>query len=348
MTMPGRNLVVVGGSAGSLGPLITLLQGLPAECDACILVVVHSSPESTGRLAEILGRASQLPVSVAVDGEEIDRGVFVAPPNHHLIVSDGKMRVTLGPKENGFRPAIDPLFRTAASAYGDRVIGVVLSGALDDGAHGLGEIKSKEGLTIVQDPDEAEVATMPRSAMQHVDVDYVLPAVAIAPLLCRALQSAPEGDVDMARGNHTDPQQPGDKTDISDMKAEFGPPSALTCPDCGGALWQIDDGRLVRFQCHVGHRYSPESFVMRHDERVERALWSAVRALEERADLRRRMAHQTEAAGLAAVSEQFAEQADGAQEQANQIREVLGRTEAAPEALEEMTIKTRRKRTRHR
>jgi two-component system chemotaxis response regulator CheB len=169
---------------------------------------------------------------------------------------------------------------------------------------------------------------MPRTAIQHVDVGYVLPATAIAPLLCREAGTPQQGDVAMG-ASHDDPQILGGKTDIARLSSMLGPPSGLTCPDCGGVLWQIEEGtkaKLVRFQCHVGHRYSPRSLTMQQDERIEGALWTAVRALEERADLRRRMADQTQAAGLAAVSEAFAEQAQMATQQANELRDLLSRS----------------------
>ena len=346
--MPGRDLVVVGGSAGSLGPLITVMNGLPPRFSACVLVVVHGSADSPGNLARILERESQLPVSVAANGLPLERGVFVSPPDHHLLVTADTMLVTRGPKENGFRPAIDPLFRTAALAHGPRVVGVVLSGALDDGANGLHEIKTKGGLTVVQDPDDAEVPSMPRNAIMQADVDYILPAADIAPLLCQEAQVLPIGGAGMGERNIEDPQLPGGKTDIARMSSELGPPSGLTCPDCGGALWQIQEGQLARFQCHVGHRYSSESLVLHQDGRVEAALWTAVRALEERAELRRRMASQTGAAGLAAVSDAFAEQADTAAEQADQIRGLLTHSEvgAIEPEIEVAPLTARRKRSR--
>jgi two-component system, chemotaxis family, protein-glutamate methylesterase/glutaminase len=345
--MPQRDLIVVGGSAGSLSPLITLVQGLPPSLQSCVLIVVHSTPDGPGYLARILGRVSHLPVLIAREGQSVQPGVFVAPPDHHLIVTPGTMHVTMGPKENGFRPAIDPLFRTAAYAYESRVIGVVLSGALDDGSYGLTEIKAKHGLAIVQDPDEAEIPTMPRNAIAHVVVDYVLPAAAIAPLLCReARVPLSEGDVAMGGSNSEDPQIPGVKTDITRMNADLGPPSGLTCPDCGGALWQVEQKELVRFQCHVGHHYSPESLSVQQADRVEVALWTAVRALEERADLRRRLASQTAGAGLAKVSEGFATQASEAKQQADQIRELLADWErrARDPEVEVAELRTRGKR----
>jgi two-component system chemotaxis response regulator CheB len=329
---------------------MTLVKGLEGSLPACVLIVVHSSSKGLSYLSRILKGSTPLPVSLAEDGQPLEHGIVIAQSDRHLVVTPGRMRVTHGPKENGFRPAIDPLFRTAAAAYGPRVIGIVLSGGLDDGTSGLAEIKARGGLAIVQDPNDASVKSMPQSAIRLVDVDHVLPSAAIAPLLQRESRAPVEGAVAMGR-SQDDPRVPGVETDIADLNSRLGPPSALTCPDCGGALWQVADRNLVRYQCHVGHRYSPESLVVFHDERVEGALWSAVRALEERADLRRRMASQTEAAGLAAVSESFGEQAQEATEQANRIRELLTRPgrDAADVLVEEEEVEQpRRKRRRQR
>ena len=336
--MRGRDLIVVGGSAGSFAPLSTLVRALPSSLQACVLIVVHSSSESMGTLSKILGRSSQLPISIAEDGQSIEPGVFVAPVDQHLIVTPEAVRVTRGPKENGFRPAVDPLFRTAAEAYGPRVIGVLLSGALDDGVYGLSEIKAHGGLAIVQNPDDAEIPSLPRNAIAHVAVDHVLTAAAIASLLAMETRFPREGEVAMSRIDLDDPQLPGSKTDIADLNSTLGPASGLTCPDCGGALWQVKDGSLVRFQCHVGHHYSSDSLVTQQDDRVERALWTAVRTLEERAELRRRMASETAAAGLETVSESFAAQASLAEEQANQIRDVLSRPGAPAFASDVETV----------
>jgi two-component system, chemotaxis family, protein-glutamate methylesterase/glutaminase len=346
--LSGRDLIVVGGSAGALAPLTTIIQGLPVSFSACLLVVLHSPPENAGNLAQILSRVTSIPVATASHDQPIGSGILVAPRDHHVLVTPGLIHVTRGPTENGFRPAIDPLFRTAAHAYGERVIGVLLSGALDDGVYGLREIKARGGLVVVQDPDEAEIPTLPRKAIAHVDVDHVLAAVAIAPLLARETELPQHNEVAMGVNDLEDPQLPGNKTDIQAMNSTLGPPSGLTCPDCGGALWEINERQLVRFQCHVGHHYSPESLVVQHDYRVENALWTAVRALEERAELRRRMAHQTEAAGLATVSESFAEQARSAERQANDIRDVLSRSGGRASAAETVETPARRKRPRQR
>jgi two-component system, chemotaxis family, protein-glutamate methylesterase/glutaminase len=195
--VPRHDLVVIGASAGGVEALQAVVAGLPAHLAAAVLVVMHTPPTRDSRLPAILGRAGVLPTAHAHDGEPIRPGqIYVAPPNYHLTVEAEALRLVQGPTENGFRPAVDPLFRTAARAYEARVVGVVLSGALDDGAAGLTAIKRLGGVTVVQDPDEALVPSMPRSAIDFDHVDHVLPAVAIAQLLVRLAESAaPEGDV---------------------------------------------------------------------------------------------------------------------------------------------------------
>jgi two-component system chemotaxis response regulator CheB len=231
-----------------------------------------------------------------------------------------------GPRENGFRPAIDPLFRTAARELGRLVIGVVLSGALSDGTYGLSTIKQYGGVTIVQDPDDAVIPNMPQSAIESVDVDYVLPASEIAYQIersARKIAESPEREVDMPRAKGLEPQQASEETEIQDMNELFGPPSGLTCPDCGGALWQVEEGRVVRYQCHVGHQYAPENLESAQRDEIDGALWSAVRVLEEHADLKQRMARRALAGGMSVVSEGFAEGARDAHQQAQRIRGVL-------------------------
>jgi two-component system chemotaxis response regulator CheB len=182
----GNNIIVVGGSAGAVEALKTLLQRLPDDLDAAVLAVIHLPPSSPGGLPEILQRSSALPVAWAIDGEAIHAGrVYVAPPDQHLLVEDGVVRLTRAPRENHSRPAIDPLFRSAALAYGPRVIGVVLSGRLDDGTAGLGAVKERGGVAVVQDPDEATQPDMPRNALEYTDADHVVPSVQLGPLLAR-------------------------------------------------------------------------------------------------------------------------------------------------------------------
>lgn len=326
--MPGDvafRTVVIGGSAGSLEPLTTIVGLLPPSLNACVLIVIHTGSESVGVLPRVLARRSALPVTFAGDLDPITpRRIYVARPDCHLIVTADGLRVVHGPREHGFRPAVDPLFRTAGREMGPRAIGVILSGALGDGAYGLSVIKRHGGRAIVQDPAEATVDRMPNSAIATVDVDYVLPSAEIAPTIARlAGEPVQQGDTTMARANDLEPQLPSAETSVSEMERRYGAPSALTCPDCGGALWEIEEGRVVRYQCHVGHQYAPDALDSGQRDTVDGALWSAVRVLEEHASLRRKMAKRAAGRGLKGVADVFEERARDAHDQARQIRAVL-------------------------
>lgn len=325
--MPRRDVVVIGASAGGLSALTTIVAGLPRSLRACVLVVTHSAAAAPAILPEILARSSDVPVAYAKTGDQPVPGrIFVAPPDFHLLVTATGLSVEQGPRENGFRPAIDPLFRTAAHELGARVVGVVLSGALSDGTYGLSVIKQHGGMAIVQDPDEAVIASMPLSAMKYVDVDHVLPASQIATHLDRLSRTngRPAGGRHMPRGRRTlEPQRRSAPIAVSEMKEVFGAPSALTCPDCGGALWEIQEGRVMRYQCHVGHQYAPENLDAGQRDTLDEALWGALRVLEEQAELKRRMAHRAAEGGLVVVSQGFDMDAREAEEQAGRLRGVL-------------------------
>ena len=305
---------------------MTIVGQLPQSLQACVLVVMHTPSNGTGVLPQILARVSSLPVAFAENGHDLRAGhIYVAPPDRHLIVASEKLALVHGPRENGFRPAIDPLFRTAARQVGARGIGVILSGALSDGTYGLSVIKQYGGVAIVQDPEEAVVRSMPQSALNYVDIDLVLPAARIAESIERLAGSVDgrEGGPGMPRANDVEPQLLSEKTEVADMTSLFGPPSGLTCPDCGGALWEIEEDRVRRYQCHVGHQYAPENLEAGQRDAIDSALWSAVRVLEEHAELKLRMAHRAASSGLNMVSEGFAEGARDAREQADRIRSVL-------------------------
>jgi two-component system chemotaxis response regulator CheB len=232
--------------------------------------------------------------------------------------------VVRGPKENGFRPAADPLFRTAARMCGARTVGVVLSGGLDDGTEGLSIIKQYGGTAIAQDPVEATFPSMPASAIANVDVDHVLPVAQMAPLLDRlAREPLPNGAPVM-------PPENGDEPDVAEVGDASllvndlpGPPSGFTCPECGGALWELRQGRLVKFRCHVGHSYTADGLVAEQTRDLESALWTALRALEESAGLRRRMARRARGGSYPAVAADYEKQAEEAEARAAVIRKVL-------------------------
>ena len=340
--MAGRSIVVIGGSSGALEGLRVILAGLPPDLDASIFVTIHTSANTPGFLDRILARSSSLRAEYAVDGEPIVPGrVYLAPPDRHLIIKPDHMRVTNGPRENNFRPAVDPLFRTAAAVYGQRVIGVILSGAKDDGAVGLAFIKKKGGVALVQDPAEALSPSMPEAAITNTSVDHVvsvrdMPAVLSGLISRQERQQPPEKEEAPMMEPYRDVAE-GGAHDIHHAN-DLGPPSPFTCPDCGGTLWQSDAGELLQFQCHVGHRYSEESLRTAQDEALEQALWTALRALEESAELRRRMSRRAFDRGMTSIAETYDQQAGESEQRARTIRRVLmpdvrqpgGRTEPQP------------------
>lgn len=338
--MPKLDVIAIGASAGGLEPLVEILEGLPPHFPAAILVVVHTAADGDGHLARILSRSSKLPVTFGRDGEPVTSGrVYVAPPDAHLLVTRRGIVLNHGPRQNGFRPAIDPLFRSAAEVYGDRVMGIILSGALDDGTYGLKLIKSAGGMAVVQDPEEALVPGMPLSALADVEIDHVLPAASIARLIQQAPAATSKGG-GVAKRNESQPLSRSEET-VSDMTKEFGPPSGLTCPDCGGSLWEIKDGTMLRYRCHVGHQFSSEALDAAQRNGVEAALWTAVRALEEHSDLRLRMSKRAHTSGLGIMAKGFAKTAQESHSQAQLIRDFL--THRAAEVTPPKTPPPRRR-----
>jgi two-component system chemotaxis response regulator CheB len=321
--MPQR-VVAIGASAGGLEALTAILQRLPRSIDATLLVVMHTRANGNAVLPAILQRHGDLPVSFAADGQPLASGhVYVARPDFHLLVDGQQLRVVHGPSENGFRPAIDPLFRTVARSFGPMAIGMILSGALSDGTYGLSVIKHHGGTAIVQDPDDATIPSMPRSAIAAVDVDHVLPAADIAGVIMELLCVRPKREENMARSGDLEPQLADKETKVAEMEQRFGAASALTSPDCGGALWEMQEGRVLRYQCHVGHQYAPDNLDAAQRDAVDSALWSAVRVLEEHAELKLRMARRAADNGLSVVSDGFEEGARDAHRHAQSIRSVL-------------------------
>jgi two-component system chemotaxis response regulator CheB len=332
------DVVVIGASAGGLQAMLDILAGLPDTLPVAIVTAVHTRSEGNSFLPMVLQRGTPLKVSFAENGQQIEPGrIYVAPPDHHVLITPAGVALSRGPRENGFRPAVDPLFRSAARVFGARVMGVILSGALDDGSYGLKAIKQRGGLAVVQDPEEASFPGMPLSALRFVEVDHVAPAQRIAELIIEAANGASSGRENMPSrkaldAHEPDPQDPVDETEVREMQEMFGPPSALTCPDCGGALWELKNGALARYRCHVGHQYTTEGLDAGQRDAVEGALWSAVRVLEEQADLRRRMARRAEASGLDVVSAGFQKSAHDSHLQAHTIRQMLLGTPPPPES----------------
>jgi two-component system chemotaxis response regulator CheB len=303
-----------------------MVSELPADIPAAVFVVLHIPPEGTSVLPGILSRAGPLSAVHAVDGDPIRPGtITVAPADNHLILERDRIRVVRGPRENGHRPAIDPLFRTAARVYRSRVSGVILSGSLDDGTAGLRTIKICGGATLVQDPAEAFYPSMPHNAIATVDPDYVLPVARLAEELAKLAASPIEA---LLREEEvitmTEEERPRVEED-----PQPGRRSAFACPECGGALWEVDTGEFVHFRCRVGHAFSDLSLLAVQGQALETALWTALRALEERAAMNRRIALRASGRGQSAVSSRHLEQAHEADDQAAVVRRVLETFEAA-------------------
>jgi two-component system chemotaxis response regulator CheB len=325
--IPGRDIIVIGASAGGVEALSQLTRLLPADLPAAIFVVLHVSAHSPSLLPRILNRARTLPASHPVDGEAIRHGrIYVAPPDQHLLLEDGQLEVRRGPRENGHRPAVDPLFRTAARSFGARVVGVVLSGTLDDGTAGLAAIKQRGGVAVVQAPEEALYTGMPRSALDTVEVDYSLPVAEIAELLDRLARQPlldPAGDDPPSERIETESQVAAFDMDAIEDEDRPGQPSVFACPDCGGTLWELQDGDLTRFRCRVGHAWTANGLLAEQSEGIETALWTALRALEERAVLCDRVCERMRNRGLTSSAERFQRQATDSRQRASMIRQVL-------------------------
>ncbi len=326
--MANRDLVVVGASAGGVEVLQHLLRALPRSLDAAIMIVLHTSRGADGFLAQVMQRASQLPSSHPEDRTRIEKGkVYVARPDFHMIVEGGLIRVLKGPRENHHRPAIDPLFRSAAAFYGQRVIGVILTGALDDGSAGLMTVRARGGAAIVQDPSEALFASMPESALEQVPDAQVLPVAEISEaIVALTKEGIPEeraaavsADSGLAKETKIT------ELDMSEIENEDRPgrPSAFACPDCGGVLWEIDDHGFLRFRCRVGHAFTARHLGAEQHQAVETALWSALRALEERASLYRRMAERATRSFHGMTAQRYEERAENSNANARVLRDFL-------------------------
>jgi two-component system chemotaxis response regulator CheB len=324
--MPPREIIVIGASAGGLQPLTELVAGLPADLPAAVFVVMHVTPYHRSALPEILSRSGPLPAAHAEHGEAILPGrIYVAPPDFHLLVREGRVELSRTARENRTRPAIDPLFRSAARAYGARVTGVILSGTQGDGTVGLMAIKTHGGVAIVQDPEEVQHAGMPRRAIEYAEVDFVKPAREISPLLASLAsgETLTDGDRSMS-----DIHEEGEQIVAEDLRAQAedergGQTAVFSCPECGGVLWQLEQGRVIHFRCHVGHSYSPELLLVEKSESLETALWAAVRTLVEKSTLTRQLASRLRAEGDTARGDAVAEQADLDDQHVHLIRELI-------------------------
>lgn len=327
-------IVVIGGSAGAINALKLILPMLPHDFPAAILIVTHVGAHAS-ILPEILALRSAMPVRHATDGEPIiPRRVLIAPPDEHLIVvRNGDRtyaRLLHGPKENHCRPAIDPLFRTAAAVFGPNTIGLVLSGYLDDGTVGLQAVKACGGVALVQDPAEADASDMPASAIKYVDVDQVLGVSQIGPALLElagaGMQQSAGGSQDTVSNRPTwidiENRVSAKDSDMDDIE-QIGKLSSLTCPECNGALWEIQAKGPIRYRCHTGHAFTARVLEALQNEAVEDAIWGAVRALHEQERLFSKLAEKELQFGHQARAAEYQAMAARAQAHSQTLRSAI-------------------------
>ena len=344
----GRDLIVVGTSAGGLNALTGVIAALPGDLPASVCVVQHLAPQAPGTFAPVMDRESVLPVRNAEDGMAPERGhVYVAPPGRHLLVEEGRLRLWYGPRENRVRPAVDPLFRSAASAFGPRVAGVVLSGALDDGTMGLKAIKAAGGAALVQTPEHAPSPSMPQSALDYVNVDYALPARELGATLTELApppDTSPSSDDAMrsSSSNASPPRAPSESENPGDGPASEEAPNpgyaargeltgeegrlvGMSCPECDGPLEELFPKAPRSYRCHEGHRFTAKSLLAGQDDAAERALRVALRTLDERHRMLRRMASDAREEERPRMAERYERRAEEAEGHAESIRALLHR-----------------------
>lgn len=339
MRQPQR-CVVIGASAGGVEAMRRVVPMIPEDFPAPILLVIHVSPDAPTLLPQVLSRHARIRVKLAENGEPARPGVLaIAPTDLHLLVEPGgRLRVVRGPRENRHRPAVDPLFRSAAAVYGPGAIGVVLTGSLDDGTAGIIAIKECGGVAVIQDPADAPFPSMPASALAQVEADRVVTLDNLVETLLELLRApVPERHAPASTRERVEMEKKIAAFDAEAFQQDERPgiPSPFSCPDCGGVLWEIPEGeRLVRYRCRVGHALSPETMLVAQGDKLEEALWTALKTLEESARLARRLAQSQAAHGW--MRERFEERERDARERAEVIRRVLltGREEPPVDAPE--------------
>ena len=335
--MANRDIVAIGTSAGGVEALLYLAKHFPADLPATVLVTIHLPSQFRSSLDELLSRAGPLPASFAADGMPLRKGqIYVAPPDRHLLIEQDRVRLGIGPRENNARPAIDPMLRSTAVCCCGRSIGVVLTGTLGDGASGLWAIGQCGGMTVVQDPRGAAYPEMPRNALNRLRPDHVVALDRMAALLVslahlpaaesKHLPASVRAEVEIAKSG-------GSKMSVLD---QIGRRSVLSCPDCQGVMWEIDEGNLTRFRCHVGHTYTAELMSLALDENLRRALGSAQRALEERLALAEKLHRQAQDSGHRHLAENWSAKARDYEAEMKVVRDAIRRMEAiaAREELE--------------
>jgi two-component system chemotaxis response regulator CheB len=322
--MSNRDIIVIGGSAGATPPLKQILGSLPRDLPAAIFIVLHIPAQGIGILSTVASAAGKLPVRQAENGMVIENGhVYLGAPDHHLLIFENHIMLGRGPRENMARPAIDPLFRSAALHYGPRVIGVVLSGLLSDGAAGLNAIKRCGGFTLVQDPKDAIADEMPLHALEATTVDFCVTGARIGDVLSDLAREMPGAALPIPPDIRLEVEIAAGERIGSDKLTSLADPAALTCPSCGGVLSEIRSSHPLRFRCQVGHAYTADALAKEQEGRVDEALRVALRIIEERAELVHRMAEDGRMSGRLALAQMYMTRAAEYRQYADMIRRVM-------------------------
>jgi two-component system chemotaxis response regulator CheB len=334
--MAKRDIIVIGASAGGVYALKELTASLPGDLAASIFVVLHVSPHSPNLLPDILSHAGPIKAIHPQDGQLFQPGhIYVAPPDHHMLIEYDQIIVKKGPKENRFRPSIDALFRSAAYTYGPRVIGVVLTGMLNDGASGMWSVKRLGGIGIVQEPEDAMYSSMPDSVLEYVDADHVVPVKQIGTILEKLIAETviekPELDPEEDRLMGVEINIAAQDSAFEQGIIELGELTPLTCPECTGALISIKEGKLIRYRCHTGHAFTASTLLAETTKTVEDSFWKAARSLEEAVILLEQSGKQFAEGGNSEAAEQFFEKAQQARERAKVAHELAFRQEKLSE-----------------
>jgi two-component system chemotaxis response regulator CheB len=325
----GHDIVVIGTSAGGLKALSAVLRELPSGLGAAVFVVQHLAAGKKSFLPDLLGDITDLPVRSPADNETFQIGrVYVAAPDYHLLLNGGRVRVMRGPQENRFRPSIDALFRSAARSHGSRVIGMVLTGYLDDGTVGLQTIKKRGGITVVQDPAEAEYPSMPRTALRYVEIDHTVPIADAGALLIRLVAEPPAVQEEFPTSPAIEiesniAEQVMDTKEFLENVEQIGERTSYTCPDCNGAIWQIGDEEPLKLRCHVGHSFTGEVFSAEQSKNIESALWSAIRIMEEKVTFSRQLAERKRKQNLPSEAGAYEAEANALDNELTKVRDLI-------------------------
>ncbi len=321
--MACHDIVVLGASAGGIEALKAVISGLPQDLPAALFAVIHIGGQSENLLAQNLARSTALRVKTVEGDEPIERGLLlVARADHHLLVLEDRVQITRGPRENLWRPSIDVLFRSAAVAHGPRVIGVILSGLLDDGSVGVVAIKRCGGIALAQEPNEATFPDMPAAAIRTGCIDHVLPIQEIGPMLARFVERPADSATPIADDLKLEADIAATGRSTRALQDKLGELSPFTCPECGGPLWK-QGGGVLHFRCLIGHGYTANALLDAPGQDVDSTLWVAVRQFEQRSQLQYEMAEEQTASGHLPRAAYYQQRAVEMQAHAQVLRALL-------------------------